>query len=139
MKITLIHTLSPTTRELFEFDLDYSIRYVAYFISHRDDENDIWGDEWQEYHKKEKGEAWQIINDKLDNEGYNDWDDEIYGLKENLRNKYWPTCCKTIRGETRLSGQSGGKMPAYPWSERALKQILIGEVEKKIMDSKIYS
>jgi len=138
MTIILIHTLSPTTRELFEFKVDHAIQYASYFISHRDDENDIWGDEWQEHYKKEEEEAWRVINNKLDNENYHDWDDEICELKENLRNKYWPTCCKTIHGETRYSGQSGGKMPAYPWAEDVLKGMLALEAAAKIMDFKIY-
>lgn len=139
MKLTLIHTKSETCRELFEFEVDYNnIQYVFYWISYRNDENDIWGDEWQEAHDKELGLAWEKINKMLDEEGYNDWDREISELKEDLRNKYWPTYCKTIRGETRCSGESGGKMPKYPWDEMELKNLLSKEAAKEIEKAKIH-
>lgn len=137
MKITLIHQISETERHLFEFEVDNCIRYNAFFKSYRDDENDIWGDEWQEKHKEQESAAWEKINEMLDN-GARDWDYEICELKKDLRNKYWPTCCKTKRGEVRYSGQSGGKMPEYPWNEGELKDLIIQESSKLIKEMAIY-
>lgn len=138
MNITLYNEKSDTCREIFEFQL-YSnvIKYVSYSISYRDNENDIWGDMWQEAHKKEIEEI-QAKIDKIIDETYSCYSYGVSELQTELQNKYWPTCCKTIRGETRCSGQSGGTMPKYPWDEMGLKMLLVKEVRKIIAESKVY-
>lgn len=109
MKLTLIHTKSETCRELFEFEISYNnISYDSYWISYRNDENDIWGDEWQEAHQSEidllEADIERIYEDTNDSDSQ-----EIRDLRSEIIKNYWPTYCKTIRGETRLGGQSGVK------------------------------
>jgi hypothetical protein len=137
MRVTLIHTKSETCRELFEFDVDHAIRYNSYFISYRDNVNDIWGDGWREFHRKEI-ENIEIKIDQIIDETGSCYSYGVYELQTELQNKYWPTYCKTIRGETRLSGQSGGKMPKYPWNEDELKNLLAEQARRKILGFKVH-
>lgn len=87
--------------------------------------------------KKKLEAAWKKINIALD-DGFEEWDYEIREMKEDLQNKYWPTCCKTKHGKTRCSGMSGGSMPKYPWSEDELKHLLSAEISAKIQTLQIY-
>ena len=62
MTIKLINQISETKRELFTFQVsNHSISYEGYALSYRDDENDVWGDEYQEKFKEER----DALNDKI--------------------------------------------------------------------------
>jgi len=138
MNITLIHTKSETCRELFEFKVENGfIEYNSYSVSYRNDSSDIWGDEWQETHQPEidalEAEIEHVYEETNDSDSR-----EIADLRSEIMKNYWPTCCKTIRGETRCSGQSGGDMPEYPWAKTELKNLIIEKVTQEINKAKIY-
>ena len=138
MTIKLINQISETKRELFVFEVsNHSIKYEGYALSYRDDENDVWGDEYQEKFKEER----EALNDKI--HATWDEDDGSYEFQE-LRRKlgrdldqYNPCLAKTSRGETKYYAKYGRSLPKYPWVEEAIRDLVAVKVNTLIKTLKI--
>ena len=140
MHIQLINPISETKREVFSFEVSYhTIHHDGYSLSYRDDENDIWGDEFHEKFSVERKE----LDDKI-RMSY-DMEEDHGGSYEEVRNeyiherqKYNPCIMKTKNGETRYYAVYGRSIPKYPWDEETLKHMIVNEFNNQIKTMTIW-
>jgi hypothetical protein len=138
MTIKLINQISETKRELFVFEVSgYSIQYEGYALSHRDDKDDIWADEYQEKFKEER----DALNIKI--RTAHDEDDGSYEDEELIRklgrefDQYNPCLVKTKAGESKYYSVYGRNLPKYPWVEEAIRDLIAAKVNTLIKTLKI--
>jgi hypothetical protein len=139
MKIQIEYIKSTTEKIIYSFNIDndFNFNYTGILYSYRNDENDIWGDQW-EYHYGLTCVAEQLaFEDKHDYypDGWywNPLDVEYDAIAE----KYNPILHKTKFGKPYLSGAYGGKLPKFEIPEKEILKKLKSAIRTKIKNSKI--
>ena len=141
MKVDIIHEISPINREIYHFNVSKEyIDYEGISISYRNDENDIWGDEWSKHYKeKEKTEKDEVWKQNPEYDGC--WWDEIpcsvTMQLEKIHNKYNPVLHKTIFGKTYYGGSFGANNPPPKITETEIRKRIKEEVDKRLTNAKL--
>jgi hypothetical protein len=137
MVIPIHHIITPTTKEIYMFN-SFEIgvwEYCGIFYSNRNDETDIWGDEWHMAYAKLYDEELDFLANKYGYVNVNTWiDNDIhakYSVDLNkLIDKYRPTCNKTLDGRTYYHGMSW----SYGYgSDQPKPKMSIEEIEAAIL------
>jgi len=142
MDVRIRHEISETSEEIYSFNISNKyIRYTSIMISNRDNKNDIWGYDWNEYYNKQENEEVEKLRvlaglDECDS------DDDLYDTKYAdeyaiISVKYNPVYHKTIEGKTRLYGISSNRLwDDYPpkLTKRKLLKLIKKEA-KNIIDN----
>lgn len=104
MKFEITYQISETEREIYELNLlEGYIVFTGIFYSARNDENDVWGDEWNTYYANTQQKLYAELN-REDEETH--LDDFIYESKrKSIQEKYNPCYHKTIHGKTYYHGE----------------------------------
>lgn len=137
MRVEIQHIVDERTKEIYHFEKHGSVwKYVGIYFSRRNDENDIWGDEWTKRFHDQKMEE---LNFWAQSKGYEDyysigWTDldawtDKWEIDE-IRNKYNPVCQSTKHGEPYYSGQYGGELPKPKISVDQIKIEILKQVSK---------
>lgn len=127
MTIKVKHTISDTEREIYVFeDCSDCFRYMGIYYSRRNDANDLFGDEWEEFYKEEREKALKEFED-YDDDYYN-FNTEIEKKIKEIKNKYNPIVNKTKFGKPYYSGQYGGKLPAPKLTEQEIKDKILEKI-----------
>lgn len=110
--ISIHHIIDETSKEIYEFEKTSSNtwEYVGIYFSHRNDKNDVWGDQWDKFYESHRIFNYDEIAKSL---GYNDHTEifdecdyhsyECDKLRE-IDTKYNPTCQKTKNFKTYYYG-----------------------------------
>jgi len=136
MKIEIIYEISPTYREIYEFEICMKrVKYVGIYYSRRNDEDDLWGDLWSATHKEKRTAEEKVVEDKHENycsceycRYCRDFDQEM----AKIRIKYNPIENKTKEGKPYYSGTSfgGEKGPEIKMPIKELKTAIRNELTK---------
>jgi hypothetical protein len=143
-EIQIEYIIDETHKEIYGFTErgDNTYYYDSISYASRNDEDDIWGDEWREYYSEKMTEELEKYA-KL--QGYEDFadlpritggDDIHYYEVRNIRNKYNPSIQKTIYGEQYLHGRSVHgfiKLPEPKMTTEEIKNAIL----QKITDIKV--
>lgn len=139
MKIQIEYIKSTTEKIIYSFNIDnnFNYKYTGIWYSYRNDEKDIWGDQW-EYHYGLTCVSEQLaFEDKHDyypdSWDYNPLDEEYQAIAK----KYNPVCQKTKFGKPYLSGAYEGKLPKFEIPEKEILKKLKSAIRTKIKNSKI--
>lgn len=134
MKIEIEYIVSPTLKEIYWFEREgrEDWRYVGIMYSRRNDENDIWGDQWEEYYDKQKDEELEELARKHGFDSLFDanWDRE--NCPPELRkiiDKYNPIANHTKNGEPYYCGEIFAN-----WSKKPAPKLSIEEIKQKILE-----
>ena len=127
MKFEIIHEVSETEREIYEFAVkSYGIIYTGIWISRRNDKDDIWGDLWNEFYDK-------VMNAELDI----DLGEDAERYQEIL-DKYNPIVQKTDSGKSYLQGEFEGKnLPTPKISKEQIKEEIMTQFSEVMNDAEI--
>lgn len=141
MYFALQENISPIHRNFYWFEVDFKFQIVLkeFVQSRRDDENDIWGDEWQAHYIDDKFDIEDKIEQIKDQCGL-PWDESQYYNEEisNLREKmkqYNPWIINTIHGERRLTGTTKCGDIVLPWKKEEIIEIITKEFTQKIKEN----
>ncbi|MHA2047742.1 MAG: hypothetical protein ACW99G_23410 [Candidatus Thorarchaeota archaeon] len=132
MDIKIEHIIDETSKEIYKFrECGDSWDYVGIFYSHRDDADDVWGDEWSEHYADKRSEELNAVAESLGLESTSEmcgWDWDTHGHHfEEVKRKYNPVCQKTKHGKTRYSGSHGGRR------DHPTPKISVDEIKAEIL------
>jgi hypothetical protein len=139
MKIQIEYIKSTTEKIIYRFTIDnnFNFNYTGILYSYRNDENDIWGDQWEDYYGITCVAEQLAFEDKHDyypgSWDYNPLDAEYTAIAE----KYNPVLHKTKFGKPYLSGAYGGKLPKFEIPEKEIIKKLKLVIKEKLKKSKI--
>jgi hypothetical protein len=137
MKVSIEHKLNSTSKEIYEFiSLERGVwKYSGIFYSNRNDETDVWGDEWEKTYSKVRDEELNLLANKngyadvdewIDNDIHAEYNEEL----DKIIKRYRPTCNKTLDGRTYYHGISWG----YGFSEpKHTPKISIEQIKDSIL------
>jgi hypothetical protein len=137
MEISIEHRINETTKEIYIFQ-SFEVGvwlYVGIYYSNRNDETDVWGDEWNKKYSKKRDEELDFLANKNGYDKIDEWVDNDVHAKYNgelykLIDKYRPTCNKTLDGRTYYHGRSwsygyGSDQPRPKISEEQIKDAIL--------------
>lgn len=136
--ISIPYIINNTSKEIYEFKQTTINRweYVGIYYSNRNDENDVWGDEWNKFYAEKMEEEIQAVvlangfedfSDMMENTCSCSFSDREISL---IRRKYSPSIQKTQDGRLYYSGiywglgRSKGK-PAPKMSEKKISEEIL--------------
>jgi hypothetical protein len=142
MKFKIIYQISEIEREIYEFHLhDEYIVFTGIYYSARNDEDDVWGDEWDSYYNDAKEKEYEILDREFDETDLNDF---IYESKiNNISHRYNPCANKTIHGKTYyhgdyFAGNSESKdRPKPKISEEEIRNNIAMQLKTMVENAKI--
>jgi hypothetical protein len=112
-RISVEHIIDDTSKEIYEFEkMGNTWHYVAYYYAHRNDRDDVWGDNWADYYETQRTQELDELalslgyENSCDLSNYGGWED--VDKMDNIYLKYNPVCQKTIHGKPYYGGCSWG-------------------------------
>ena len=110
-KIKIEHTIDDTSKEIYEFEYrGGEWLYTGIMYSHRNDKNDVWGDDWNTAYEFIRQEDLDRISRELVFDDFGDllgdyrYSDFLPDEINEIDKKYNPCCQKTAQGKTYYSG-----------------------------------
>jgi hypothetical protein len=136
--IQIEHIIDDTSKEIYQFENTGGVWvYTGIYYAHRNDSEDIWGDEWADNYEKEKAQKLNEVAKKL---GFDDYADLLdYGNDQmecdEIYTKYNPVCQKTTNGKVYYCGMSWGMgsykdRPSPKLTEKEIIQAITNQVSK---------
>ena len=138
--ILIPHVIDDCHKEIYWFaNTGKNWAYCGIHYSNRDDANDVWGDEWSEYHAEQENAE---LNAYAAEHGYSDirdmtsdpavaYDPYRMGEINAIHEKYNPVKLTTIHGERRYGGVGFG---SYHAKDKPKPKISKEEIMKEIIE-----
>lgn len=144
-RVSVEHIIDDTSKEIYEFEKhgNYWV-YVAMYQAHRNDKDDVWGDEWNTAYEFDERDELDEVSRRL---GYDDYDNLLeehnYSdyLPEELKeviDKFNPVIQKTIHGKPYYGGCSwgyGSRKEKY--SPKMSEKDIVAEITRQVSKVKI--
>jgi hypothetical protein len=128
MKFEIIHEISETKREIYNFEVhNHSIIYKGIQISRRNDAKDVWGDLWQNFYAECRAS-------ELDYSYLNNSEEEDINEIQEILDKYNPVVQKTDSGKSYLQRSFGKDLPIPNISKDQIKEEIMWQFIK-LMDN----
>ena len=142
MEVKIKYEISPTEREIYHFRITNGnvIEYTGIGVAYRNDENDIWGDEWSQYYAgKKKKELDEVNKEYREYDGYDYYElpYEFTSKLEKINSKYNPVMNKTNFGKPYYSGSHSSNNPTPKLTESTILQLIKEEVDKLLTNAKL--
>lgn len=140
-KISIHHKIDETSKEIYEFERTSSNTwdYVGIYFSHRNDEDDVWGDEWGKFYEDLKILEKDRIAESFGYSGHSEMLDGFdyysyeYDKLREIDTKYNPICQKTKHGKTYYSGMSWGCNTKDKDRSKYIPKISKEEIKEEIL------
>lgn len=130
MRIILTYEITNIYRELYHFDVHTdSIHYVAIYYSHRNDDSDLWGDQWNTFYQNN-------FFSKLDKLATDH--PSLEQAVADMRSEYNPVKRRTDLGHTYYHGMAGRiSLPRPKMTEQQIREGILTQVAACMNNCKI--
>tara|TARA_R110000751_G_scaffold74613_1_gene150655 strand:+ start:4109 stop:4537 length:429 start_codon:yes stop_codon:yes gene_type:complete len=137
MRVEVEHIIDETAKEIYDFEVGKIVRYVGIAFVFRDDENDVWGNEWRKHYvldcSNELNETcFELTGEAYDEIGDYQWQRYNWVFTK-IINEYNPCLLKTKHGKTRYSAQHFGGLgnkPPPKISNEIIKKHILEQMSK---------